>query len=300
MAPRSPSLYRGRFAPSPTGPLHLGSLVAALASYLDAKARHGQWLVRIEDIDPPREVPEASDWILQALDTLGLHWDETVLRQSTRTEAYETALHQLEQQGLIYACRCSRLELAGHHVYPGTCRDLHLPWQAGTALRCRIKAQRQGFHDRLQGDYAQELARDCGDFVVRRKDGPFSYQLAVVVDDAHQGITDVVRGIDLLDSTPRQLYLQRELQLLSPRYAHVPVLMDLTTGQKLSKQNLATPLDLERPAATLWHALWLLRQAPPQDLRRDEVASVLAWAVCNWRPELMQGLAQIPLATPPP
>jgi glutamyl-Q tRNA(Asp) synthetase len=299
MAPQLSTPYRGRFAPSPTGPLHLGSLVAALASYLDAKARHGQWLVRIEDIDPPREVPQATDWILRALETLGLHWDETVLRQSARTDAYESALRQLDQDGLIYACRCSRLDLAGHLVYPGTCRDLHLPWREGTALRCRIAPQRQGFQDRLQGEYAQELERDCGDFVVRRKDGPFSYQLAVVVDDAHQGITDIVRGIDLLDSTPRQLYLQQQLQLPTPRYAHVPVLMDTTTGQKLSKQNLASPLDLARPAATLWHALWLLRQEPPAALRQDSVANVLAWAVGHWRPAQLLGLTQIPLALPP-
>ncbi|MDR0781225.1 MAG: tRNA glutamyl-Q(34) synthetase GluQRS [Pseudomonadales bacterium] len=292
-------LYRGRFAPSPTGPLHLGSLVAALASYLDAKSQQGLWLLRIEDSDPPREVPEASNWILQALDKLGLHWDETVLRQSTRQEAYLAALHDLAQQGLIYACRCSRLALADHSIYPGTCRDLQLPWQEGAALRCRVTAQCWRFQDRLQGEQAQNLARDCGDFVVRRKDGPFSYQLAVVVDDAHQGITDIVRGIDLLDSTPRQLYLQHCLRLPPPRYAHVPVLMDTTSGQKLSKQNLATPLDLARPAATLWHALWLLRQEPPPSLREDSVAQVLAWAVNNWRPAQLRGLTQLALAAPP-
>jgi glutamyl-Q tRNA(Asp) synthetase len=279
--------------------LHLGSLVAALASYLDAKAHHGQWLVRIENIDPPREVPQATDWILQALDTLGLHWDETVLRQSTRTQAYAAALHELDQDGLIYACRCSRLELAGHSIYPGTCRDLHLPWQDGTALRCRITEEQQGFDDRLQGHHAQDLARECGDFVVRRKDGPFSYQLAVVVDDAYQHITDIVRGFDLWDSTPWQLYLQRQLQIPMPRYAHVPVLMDPTTQQKLSKQNLASPLNLERPAATLWHALWLLRQGPEPQLREDSVANVLSWAVSNWRPQQLRGITQIPLAAVP-
>jgi glutamyl-queuosine tRNA(Asp) synthetase len=299
MEPRSTSRYRGRFAPSPTGPLHLGSLVAALASYLDAKAQDGLWLVRIEDIDPPREVPQASDWILQALDTLGLHWDEEVLRQSQRITAYEAALHQLDRSGLIFACRCSRQDLAGHIAYPGNCRELALPWQDGTALRVRVPARPQHFHDRLQGNYTQDLGRECGDFVVRRKDGPYSYQLAVVVDDAYQGVTDIVRGIDLLDSTPRQLYLQEQLQLPQPSYAHVPVLINPVTKQKLSKQNLAEPLDLERPARTLWHALWLLRQEPPQELHRASVAEVLAWAIAHWRPQRLQGLTEIPLASPP-
>jgi len=270
----------------------MGSLVAALASYLDAKAHGGRWLVRIEDLDPPREIAAASDWILQALDTLGLHWDETVLYQSQRGDAYLAALERLRAAGLLFACHCSRQDLAHTGgVYPGTCRYLALA-DEDCALRCRVTTRHCGFNDRLQGFHSQDLERDCGDFVVRRKDGPFAYQLAVVVDDAHQGITDVVRGIDLLDSTPRQCYLQQALQLPALRYAHVPLLVD-ANQQKLSKQQHASALDLERPGATLWQALHLLQQQPPPALHDEAPAVLIAWAIAHWRPEALVGLQQV-------
>lgn len=292
MEPFSHSSYRGRFAPSPTGKLHMGSLVTALASYLDAKAQAGRWLVRIEDLDPPREIAAASDWILQALDTLGLHWDETVLYQSQRGEAYRAALEHLRAAGLLFACRCSRQDLAHTEgLYPGTCRHLALA-DDDCALRCRVATYPCEFHDRLQGFHSQDLECDCGDFVVRRKDGPIAYQLAVVVDDAHQGITDVVRGLDLLDSTPRQCYLQQVLQLPALRYAHVPLLVD-THQQKLSKQQQAPAPNLDQPGATLWQALHLLRQQPPLELRSEPPAVLLAWAIRHWQPQVLTGLRYI-------
>jgi glutamyl-Q tRNA(Asp) synthetase len=202
--------YRGRFAPSPTGPLHTGSIVAALASYLDARAARGTWLVRMEDLDPPREQPGAADDILRTLDVLGLHWDETVVYQSTRLDAYQAALDNLKQQGLIFSCQCSRLDLGGSQVYPGTCRQRIPRADTATALRCRVPDQTFGFEDRLQGPFSQQLANEVGDFILLRKEGYFAYQLAVVVDDDWQNVTDVVRGMDLLDSTPRQLYLQQK------------------------------------------------------------------------------------------
>jgi len=285
--------YRGRFAPSPTGPLHLGSLTAALASYLDARANNGVWLVRIEDLDPPREMPGATRMILGALEKLGLYWDEDVVLQSQRHEAYAEALQTLAGQNYIYACVCTRHQVTAHQgYYSGTCRDLQLPAVAGSALRCRIQDLDLHFTDRLQGEVHQHLATQCGDFVIKRKDGLFAYQLAVVVDDAWQGITDVVRGIDLLDSTPRQIYLQWLLQLPAIRYAHTPVVVD-NTGQKLSKQQHAAPLALQNPAGTLIKGLTCLLQSPPQELTLATVEEILDWGVRNWQPEKLRGIAQI-------
>lgn len=245
--------YRGRFAPSPTGPLHAGSLVAALASWLDARAHAGVWLVRIEDIDPPREEPGAARDILATLDAFGLASDEPVLWQHERHAAYAEALLRLERAGDLYACRCSRLQIADTVArlglpstrYPGTCRTLGLATQPGRALRVRMDTDAVTFVDRACGRFTQQVARDVGDFVVRRADGLVAYQLAVVVDDIAQGITDVVRGADLLDNTPRQIALQRLLGVSPPRYLHVP-LMRAADGEKLSKQNGATPLDRTR------------------------------------------------------
>jgi len=244
--------YRGRFAPSPTGPLHAGSLVAALASWLDARAHDGAWLVRIEDIDPPREVPGATADILASLAAFGLGADEPVLRQSERAAAYAEALQRLRDAGLTYGCACSRNEVehaaraAGlpPNVYAGTCRH-GAGGRAPRSIRLRVPdppGDAIAFVDRAAGRFAQHLAREVGDFVLKRADGLWAYQLAVVVDDAAQGITDVVRGADLLDNTPRQIWLQRCLGLPTPRYLHLP-LVTTAHGEKLSKQTGAPPID---------------------------------------------------------
>lgn len=285
--------YRGRFAPSPTGPLHAGSILAALASYLDARACGGHWLVRIEDLDPPRESPEAAADILRTLEALGLTWDESIVYQSQRSEAYRAALAQLDSQSLLYACNCSRQKLGGLSVYPGWCRDHHIVRGSATALRCRVADKSITFTDRLQGTFSQQLAQDVGDFVVHRRDGLFAYQLAVVVDDAWQGITDVVRGIDLLDSTPRQIYLQQQLGYATPGYAHVPIIVN-AEGQKLGKQQHATPVDATRPAAVLYRTLQRLRQEPDVALAQAAPHDILAWAIAHWQPRKLAGMRAIP------
>lgn len=279
----SSSSYRGRFAPSPTGPLHLGSIVAALASFLDARANQGRWLVRMEDLDPPRESPGAAEHILRTLEQLHLYWDEPVLYQSSRSDAYRAALDCLRKQDQIYACRCSRLELAGSIVYPGTCRNLGLAHTAGTSLRCKVPHTNCSFMDRLQGRQSQQLDTEVGDFVLLRKDGYFAYQLAVVVDDGWQGITDVVRGCDLLDSTPRQLFLQHCLQLPQPRYAHIPLVIN-AQGQKLGKQQYSPAIDATRPSLVIWQALTLLGQQPEQAWQQESPENLLQWGAANWQP----------------
>ena len=268
----------GRFAPSPTGPLHFGSLVAAVASWLDARAADGQWLLRIEDLDRPRARDGASDSILRQLEALGMGWDGPVVRQSARLELYRAALARLERAGHTYWCGCTRKEMAdsslaidGSRVYPGTCRDSIAPEKARRAVRLRAGAEPLGFRDRVQGEIVQSVAREVGDFVLFRADGLYAYQLAVVVDDAAQGITDVVRGADLLDSTPRQILLQRLLGLPTPRYLHVPVAVN-AAGEKLAKQTGAAPVG----PADLPAALAFLGQEP---------VSELAGAVKNWKPE---------------
>ena len=283
--------YRGRFAPSPTGPLHLGSLLAAVGSFLEARARQGQWLVRMEDIDPPREVAGASDLILRTLETYGLCWDESVLYQSTREEAYRDALDRLTQAELLYACQCSRKTIATtiteqglpRHLYPGTCRQRPPRDRAGEALRILTDERSIHFTDGLQGRHSTHLPTEVGDFVLRRADGLYAYQLAVVVDDAEQGISHVVRGSDLLDSTPRQLYLQQQLGLASPDYLHLPVIVN-TAGEKLSKQTAAPPLSLEHPIPALWNCLQALGQQPPRELLESDLDSFWAWSIRNWNP----------------
>jgi glutamyl-Q tRNA(Asp) synthetase len=253
--------YRGRFAPSPTGPLHAGSLVAALASWLDARAHGGTWLVRMEDLDPPREEPGAAQDILATLADFGLASDEPVVWQHQRRDRYIEALAKLDRAGRLYACQCSRAQIAaaaaelgiGTGIYPGTCRDLRLAPAPGRALRLRVDDAEIGFIDRACGRFSQHLARDVGDFTVLRSDGLFAYQLAVVVDDAEQRITDVVRGTDLLDNTPRQIALQRLLGALQPSYLHVPIVR-ASDGEKLSKQNGAIALDRSRVLAELARA----------------------------------------------
>lgn len=286
--------YIGRFAPSPSGPLHFGSLVAAVASYLDARHQRGQWLLRMEDLDPAREPPEAADLILHTLEVYGLHWDGTVLYQSQRLDTYSDALSTLEIQGRLFPCQCTRQQIqAEGGAYDGRCRDSRLP-REGAALRVRVDDIRIAFEDRVQGPQHQLLLHDCGDFVLMRKDGLFAYQLAVVVDDMFQDITDIVRGADLLDSTPRQLFLQSLLGATAPRYAHVPVVAN-EQGQKLSKQHLARPLSLEQPVPALFQALGFLGQQPDPELASATVADVLAWSTSHWDIQAVPKLANIRL-----
>jgi len=277
--------YRGRFAPSPTGPLHFGSLVAAVASWVDARASGGEWLVRIEDVDLPRAVPGAADGILRALDALGLRWDGPVVRQSERTALYEAALERLRADSLVYRCRCSRREIADSAlqgiegvIYPGTCRDRNVGFDEVAAERAKAPDDAILFEDRVQGPITQKVARDIGDFVLKRRDGLHAYQLAVVVDDAGQGITDVVRGADLLWSTPRQIALQRWLGLPTPRYLHVPIAAD-RSGEKLSKQTQAPPVDVNDRVHELRRALRFLGQPASAGAT---CAEVLAHAVASW------------------
>ena len=284
--------YRGRFAPSPTGPLHFGSVVAALASYLDARKAGGTWLVRMEDLDPPREVKGSASDILRTLENLQLCWDESVVYQSQRTPAYAAALEQLEKAELLYPCRCSRLLLAGQPIYPGTCRHQPISNRHDAAIRCRVPPRTFAFTDRLQGHYQQQLDTDVGDFILLRRDGWFAYQLAVVVDDGWQQITDVVRGCDLLDSTPRQIFLQQQLGLPVPRYMHIPVIID-HAGLKLGKQQNARRVDADAASRVLWNALCHLQQAPEPQLRQEPASIILGWAVQHWQPAPLYALRQI-------
>ncbi len=273
--------YVGRFAPSPTGYLHVGSLVAALASWREARAAGGRWLLRMEDLDPPREMPGAQDAILRTLETYGLHWDGPVERQSRRHAAYAEAVERLLAQGLAYPCHCSRKQLDGQLIYPGTCRHRHLP-REGAAIRLHVPPVEYAFVDRVQGRFAQQLAREVGDFIIQRRDGLYAYQLAVVLDDAWQGITDVVRGADLLDSTPRQLYLQALLGLPQPRYLHIPLLLQ-PDGHKLGKSYRSPPLPAERAPTELLRALRALGQQPPDALEGADVSTLLDWAIRHWQ-----------------
>lgn len=257
--------HRGRFAPTPSGPLHFGSLVAALGSCLEARSHGGEWLVRIEDVDPPRVVPGAADAILRTLEAYGFEWDGAVMWQGRRREAYRRALESLMDAGRVYGCTCSRKTLAetaprgvDGPVYCNTCRGR--PPGPGTALRLIVPEQRVVFDDGVLGRVACDVGRECGDFVLRRADGVYTYQLAVVVDDDAQGITHVVRGADLLASTPRQIILQQALGLATPAYMHLPVVLD-DGGFKLSKQTLAAPLDDARPVPTLMRAAACLGMA---------------------------------------
>ena len=280
--------YRGRFAPSPTGPLHAGSLATALASWLDARAARGVWVIRIEDLDPPRCVAGASARIVETLARCGLESDEPVAFQSTRAALYEAAFLRLQAAGLVYGCTCSRKDVedvieaqAGWPVgvYPGTCAMGATPDKPIRAYRTRVPNEQLGFVDRAAGRYAQDLKGDVGDFVIRRADGLWAYQLAVVVDDAEQGITDVVRGADLLDNTPRQIFLQRVLCLATPRYMHVPLVVS-ATGEKLSKQTGAAAVDGEQPVLELQAAAHHLGLGT---IEATSVNELLTHAIDRWR-----------------
>jgi len=281
--------YTGRFAPSPSGPLHGGSLVAALASYLDARAHGGRWLLRIEDVDTPRVVPGASSLIMQQLHALGMRWDGEVVWQSERSALYQRAWTRLQAQGLLYPCACTRREIAdsvlpgaiiaGERPYPGTCRAGLPPGRAPRAWRVRMPAGAVTFADRWLGEQSQDVARAVGDMIVRRADGLWAYQLAVVVDDADQGVTDVVRGADLLTSTARQIRLAQCLNVSIPRYLHVPLVIDAATGAKLSKQNGAPAIDMDQPLTALQTAWRHLGFAP---LAASDVAAFWPQAIAQW------------------
>lgn len=273
--------YRGRFAPSPTGPLHLGSLIAALASYLDARHRAGEWLVRMDDLDPPREEPGAADRILAGLRAHGLHWDGDVLYQSTRGSAYAAALAALDGAGHLFACTCTRAQLGPDGACLGECRQRRAPADVPASIRVDVPDTCVvAFDDGLQGRQEQALGRAFPDFVLRRKDGLTAYQLAVVVDDCAQGITHVVRGADLLDSTPRQVFLQQLLGAPTPAYSHLPVITQ-RDGRKLSKQNHAPGLDDSAAPDNLRLALRFLGQAaPPPELAAP--TDILTFAADRW------------------
>lgn len=266
-------------------------MVAAVGSFCDARAQRGVWQLRIDDLDPVRVAKGAASAILRTLQAFALEWDAEAVYQGERAAAYHAALHKLRQSGRVFACACSRKEVSNSGVvglddpiYPGTCRGGLPSGRPARALRLRVDEDSIGFDDALQGHVLQRLAREAGDFVLYRADRVFSYHLACVVDDAEQGVTHVVRGADLIDSTPRQILIQRLLRLPTPQYLHLPVALD-TYGEKLSKQTLAQPVDARAPAATICAALRFLGQAPPAELARVPPRETLAWAVANWRRE---------------
>ena len=288
--------YRGRFAPSPTGPLHFGSLVAAVGSYLDARAQGGEWLVRIEDVDAPRTVPGAADAILRVLEGFGFEWDGEVWWQSRRLDVYRDALSSLQADGRAYPCACSRSEIAalttqrsvdGGLRYPGTCRAGLGAGRPVRAWRLQVPDREFMFVDRVQGESRQNLARDVGDFVLLRADGQYAYQLAVVVDDAAQGVDAIVRGADLIDSTARQVWLQQCLGLPTPSYAHLPVAID-AAGEKLSKQTCAPAVDAAQGSRLLCNVCAFLGHLPPAELYGAPLREFWGWAISAW------SMAQVP------
>ena len=289
--------YIGRFAPSPTGPLHLGSLFTALASYLDARAHNGKWLLRIDDLDTPRNRSEAVDSILNCLEAFGLHWDGSVYYQSRHLEEYRYYLDELERNQLTYRCVCSRKELADYFLalgipdentlYPGICRNKIIPDDKPSAIRVKTESTKITFQDELQGQISQNLANQQGDFILKRKDGIIAYQFAVVVDDKLQQINHVVRGCDLLAETPKQIYLQQLLGLPTPTYMHVPIIVD-HNGFKLSKQTLATAVGTQSPSTTLFDLLVLLKQNPSDEIKGNSTTELLDWAIAHWQPEVLR------------
>jgi glutamyl-Q tRNA(Asp) synthetase len=296
--------YVGRFAPSPTGPLHFGSLVAAVASYCDAKSQSGKWLVRMEDLDKPREVKGAANEILRNLEAFGFEWDDDVIYQSQRSEVYAEALNALQKQNLIYPCTCTRREIADSGnaqgidglIYPKTCLNKPaLKANIHATYRAIVLNKNISFLDQIQGEITQNLARDVGDFIVKRADGLFAYQLAVVVDDAAQGISNIVRGADLLDSTPRQIYLQHCLNFSTPHYAHIPIAVN-NAGEKLSKQTLAEPISTTLPEHQLFDALSFLGQNPPAEIKNATISEMWRWAINNWKFSAVPNQRQIKLS----
>ena len=301
--PLSAPDYRGRFAPSPTGALHFGSLIAAVGSYLEAKSHNGEWLVRIENLDKPREIPAASHEIFRALEILGMEWDHEVIYQDQRIDSYENILTILNKRGLTYSCTCTRKEIADSsitgisgQIYAGTCRNNVQNKDRPGAVRIKTDNNIIEFEDSLHGLISQRLESETGDFILRRSDGIYAYQLAVVADDATQGITNVVRGADLLDSTPRQIYLQKLLGYSTPTYMHLPVAVN-NQGEKLSKQTKAALLDISNPVKQLVEAVNFLGQESPIELLGNSVSSFWKWAIENWHPEKIHKKRTIPFPT---
>lgn len=288
--------YVGRFAPSPTGPLHFGSLLAATASYLQARVHNGRWLVRIEDIDPPREQPGADKQILDALRAYGFEWDGPVIYQSQSLASHQACIDDLLSRTLAYPCKCTRRDLADTpkgplgHIYPGTCRSGCN--STDIAIRLKTNAKPVRFDDGLQGPHMQRLESESGDFVIKRRDGLIAYHLAVVVDDHLQGVSEVVRGIDLLDSTPRQIYLQRLLGFATPDYLHIPVAMN-ADGQKLSKLTGAQGIPLDDPRPVLIAALSLLGQPVAPELEHSTPQDIWDWATAHWHVKPLQGVTSV-------
>lgn len=282
--------YIGRYAPSPTGPLHFGSLIAAVASYCDAKSHAGKWLLRIEDLDKPREITGAANTILQQLEAFGFEWDGETTYQSQRSQCYADVFTQLQKQQLIYPCTCTRKEIGDSTthfgiegwVYPNTCLQYAIKPSTDVAFRIKTNSVPVSFNDTIQGNVRQSLNTDIGDFVLKRADGLFTYQLAVVVDDAAQGVTHIVRGADLLASTPRQIYLQQLLHLTHPIYTHVPIATN-AAGEKLSKQTKAPAIDTQFVGQALFHALDFLGQNPPAEIKNSQPGEIWSWAITNWQ-----------------
>lgn len=288
------SAYVGRFAPSPTGLLHFGSLMTALGSYLDARAANGKWLVRIEDLDPPRETPGAGEAILETLAAYQLHWDGEVWYQSNRHAIYQAQIDKLLAAHQAFYCTCSRKPLIrqyGHH-YPGLCRGRYTQPDQAASVRLLTHNNPIGFDDALQGHYEQRLESEIGDFIIKRKDGLYAYHLAVVMDDEAQGITDIVRGLDLLDSTPRHLYLQQLLGYHHPRYLHLPIVVN-HLGQKLSKQTFAEPVPNHHPSTYLWACLDALGQQPPSIMQSAPADELVHWGIEHWCRDKIPHRAQI-------
>lgn len=292
-------MYIGRFAPSPSGPLHFGSLIAAVGSYLESRSQAGLWLVRMEDLDPPREVAGAATGILRTLEAFGFEWDGEVMYQSQRNQAYDAALNALQNQDLLYACTCTRKQIVAQGtmnaygvVYAGTCLNTpNCNVNRRTALRLRTNDETICFKDSIQGKTGQNLKMEIGDFMLKRRDGLYAYHLAVVVDDADQGITDIVRGYDLLDSTPRQIYLQRLLRLSTPKYLHLPLAVN-KQGQKLSKQTHAEKIDAKKASSLLWQALKFLGQQPDRQLKNESLNTIWQWGIKNWQLEKIPKIAE--------
>ena len=285
------STYKGRFAPSPTGPVHFGTLVAAVGSYLQAKKNNGEWIIRMEDVDTTRKVEGSDKTILDTLEAFGFEWHGTVIYQSEQTEHYQHALEKLQELSLVFPCICSRKQLAeiDTEIYPGNCRNRIFPETNEHALRLLAKDLSIEFDDIVMGHQCQNMAQQCGDFVIKRRDGLFAYQLAVVVDDARQRITEIVRGADLLDSTPRQIYLQQLLGYPTPAYCHLPLAID-DDGNKISKSEGGAKVDIKIKERLICDVLIFLCQQPPDNLADANIDDIWQWAIKNWDISKISGM----------
>ena len=285
-----PIIYRGRFAPSPTGAVHFGTLIAAVGSFLQAKKNDGEWLIRIEDVDTTRTIDCSDKEILNTLEVFGFEWDGEIIYQSYQTEHYQQALEQLISQSLVFPCSCSRKKLAESNsdIYPGTCRAKILPEPGEYAFRLIANDTTVEFNDIVMGKQSQNIKHKCGDFVIKRRDNLFAYQLAVVVDDARQNITEIVRGSDLLDSTPRQIYLQQLLGYTTPGYCHLPLAVD-DDGNKISKSEGGASVEIKYKEKLLCKSLAFLGQNPPGDLSDSSINDIWKWSIENWDVSLVPG-----------